>query len=137
MAIRSVGLFFIFFLGTSPACAQSLDGCPPGSERARAIVESYLSDSEWSEERQEAGIAISPSKIRLLTDEQDPEVCQELADGTSNNEWIEHFFYKAGPYYFNLALLRPPNERPNESFGGKQGLLIYDQNFELVGIYML
>jgi len=64
-------------------------------------------------------------------------VCQTLADETSNNEWIKHFFYKAGAYYSNLALLRPRSERPDESFGGKQGLIIYDQNYELVGLYML
>ncbi len=117
--------------------AQPLNGGPPSSESARAIVEAYLSDSTWTEERQAAGISVTPSKIRLLSDERDPVVCQKLAGGTSNNAWIEHFFYKAGPYYFNLALLRPPIERPDESFGGKQGLLIFDHNFELVGIYML
>ena len=100
MAIRSVGLFHTFYLCTSPACAQLLDGCPPGSERARSVVESYLSDSEWVDERQEAGVSVPVSEIRALTDGQDPTVCQELADGTNNTEWIEHFFYKAGPYYF-------------------------------------
>lgn len=108
MAIRNVGLIALFsFLVARPALAQPLDGCPSGNEAARETVEAYLSDPEWADERQEAGISVSPSEIRLLTDDQDPNVCQQLTDGVSNTEWIEHFFYKAGPYYFDVSKLRP------------------------------
>ncbi len=132
-----IGLILMFF-GSIDTFAQPLSGCPSGNEGAREVVEVYLSNPEWADERQEAGISVSPSEIRLLTDEQDPDVCQQLTDGVSNTEWIEHFFYKAGPYYFDVAKLRPSSEWPGDEVPGvNPGLMIYNQNFELVGIYML
>jgi len=66
-AIRNAGLIAPFFLVAYPAHALPLNGCRSGIEAAREVVEAYLSDSEW-------------------TDEQDLDVCQTLADGTSSNE---------------------------------------------------
>jgi hypothetical protein len=73
-------------------------------------VEAYLGDSEWADERQAGGISVSASEIRLLTGAQDPDVCQQLTDGVNNTEWPEHFFYKAGPYYFDVSTLHPSSE---------------------------
>ena len=140
---RAMILLFILPLAfpTAPeALAQRSDGCPPGSDRARKVVESYLSAPNWVEERDRVGITVSPSKVRLLTDAQDPDVCQTLADRTTdrNGEAVQHHFYKAGPYYFDVALLQPPNEWPDGDVpNGRSGLVIYDEEFELAGIYML
>jgi len=115
-----------FFI-TRPALTQPPSGCPSGNEAAREVVEAYLSDSGWADERQEAGISVSPREIRLSSDAQDPDVCQQLTDGISNTEWLEHFFYEAGPYYFDVSTLRPSSEWPEDDVPGvKPGLMIYD-----------
>jgi hypothetical protein len=117
--------------------AQSLNGCPPGNERARNVVESYLSGPEWAEKRKRAGISVDTSKIRLLTDEKDPDACRRLTDGVRNTEWIQHVFYKAGPYYFDVTQIRSQSEWPGDRVPGvNPGLMVFNQSFELVGIYM-
>jgi hypothetical protein len=111
------------------ASGQS-DACPPKDEDALQKLESYLGDEAWKEARQEVGISVPPSEIRVLTDSQDTEVCRKLSD-QYGKQAKDRFFFEVGPYYFVIYQGRE-DSRPTSP----TPIFILDKDLEVVHIYL-
>jgi len=106
------------------------DVCPPKNEDALHKLESYLGDEVWKEARQEAGINVPPSEIRVLTDTQDAEVCRKLSD-QYKDKTQDRFFFEAGSYYF---IIYQATEKSRPTF--PTPIFVLDKNIEVVQIYL-
>lgn len=117
-------------------------GCPEeGNDRARAQVMSMLDDRQDILQRD--GINASPSQLRLMTNDHDPDACAELVRPYLNMEEGEdsyryqNFFYTTGAYYFKVQTVRPLEERPGddpwEPLAGN--IMVFDAEYNLVAIY--
>jgi hypothetical protein len=70
--------FLILTSATSGLAYGQATGCPEeGNDRARAQVMSMLDDRRDILQRD--GIDASPSELRLMTNDQDPDACAEIA----------------------------------------------------------
>jgi len=107
------------------------DICPPRDDDALQELESYLGDEVWKEERQEAGISVPLSEIRVLTDSQDSDVCRKLSD-QFGNENKDRFFFEAGPYYFIIYQVRRGDTDPTSP----TPIFILDKNMKVVQVYL-
>lgn len=135
-------LLLLLIVPNELAHAQA-DGCPEeGNDRARAQVMSMLEDRQDILQRD--GIDASPSELRLMTNDQDPDACAELIhpylsmeEGEDSYRY-QDFFYTTGDYYFMVKLLRPLDERPGDDpFGPASGnILVFDAEYNLVAIYV-
>ena len=122
----------ICLLMIAPAVASGQsDVCPPKDEDALQTLESYLGDDVWMEARQEAGVSVAPSEIRVLTDSQDADVCRKLAD-QFGNETKDRFFFEAGPYYFVIYQARKGDTPPTSP----TPIFILHKNMKVVQIYL-
>lgn len=70
--------------------------CPPKDDDALQELKSYLGDEAWKEARQEAGISVPASEIRVLTDSQDAEICRKLSS-QYRDKTQDRFFSRQGP----------------------------------------
>lgn len=141
LLIKLVVLLILTSATSGLAHAQA-DGCPEeGNDRARAQVISMLDDRQDILQRD--GIDASPSELRLMTNDQDPDACAELIhpylsmeEGKDSYRYRD-FFYTTGDYYFMVKLLRPLNERPGDDpFGPASGSIsVYDADHDIVAIY--
>ena len=137
---------FIFFLTTaslSVACATakpnastrapSLGRCPSGSERARSMVENFLTNPNLSDARQETGTTgLSPDQIQLVQDES---VCQKIND--EFNEFTNEYavtYYKADSFYFATQILKQPDDS-NEVASGLMMIYVLDSNLNFIKGY--
>jgi hypothetical protein len=93
---------------------------------------------------QRDGIDASPSELRLMTNDQDPDACAELAgpaltrhaeaeDGYRYNL----FFCATNHHYYKVNQLRPLDERPGDDpLGPASGSIsVYDADHDIVALY--
>lgn len=128
---------------TSGLAHAQADGCPEeGNDRARAQVISMLEDRQDILQRD--GIDASPSELRLMTNNQDPDACAEIAGPalTRNAEAEDGyrynlFFYATNHHYYKVNQLRPLDERPGDDpLGHASGSIsVYDTDHDIVAIY--
>ena len=84
--------------------------CPLGLDRARSMVENFLTNPNLADARQETGTtSLSVDQIQPVSD---PDVCQQLgADYSSQNiSDYDLAFYKAGNRYFVTLLLKQSDD---------------------------
>ncbi|MES3631207.1 MAG: hypothetical protein PPP56_13670 [Longimonas sp.] len=111
--LSALAVLLILTSATSELAHAQANGCPEeGNDRARAQVMSMLDDRQDILQRD--GIDVSPSELRLMTNDQDPDACAEIAgpaltrnaeaeDGYSYNL----FFYATNHHYYKVNQLRP------------------------------
>ena len=132
--------FPIFLVGLAllsypkAATAQNGDYCPPGSKSSLNRVQSVLGDSAWADARQDLGISISADRARVLSDAQDPNVCQSLSEKFPKPDELTRSFYKAGSYYFVVYEWKPQPD--GEINIGSTGFIVLDENLEAIRFYV-
>jgi hypothetical protein len=117
-----------------PAADQRL-ACPPGDESKRQQVVFFLTDSQWEDERSDAGVdTITPSQIRLMVDDRDASACEQIhAINRSDPPQYEIAYYKAGDFYF---VVTEPITNPDE-MGYNTPFIVLDSDFNVVkGFFM-
>jgi len=108
------------------AQSTSQDTCPPAREKARTVMEEFLTESSWTDERQEVGATgFSAGDIYRLRDPEDTGMCENLWEKSpsSNSEGIARVYYKTGSYYF---IVRVPREKSTP-----EDLNLYGESIEI------
>jgi len=118
-----LGILLTGILGVSLASTHSRqiesqstnqDACPPARENARTVMEEFLTNSSWADERQDLGATgFSTGDIRRLRNPKDTSMCEKLWEKSpsSNSKEIARAYYQAGSYYF---IVRVPREKPSQ-----------------------
>lgn len=104
--------------------------CPPVSERARSMVENFLSDPNLSDARQETGTTgLNADQIQPVSD---PDVCQQLNDefSASIDEYNPAYF-EIGDFYFATQILKQP-EDTNGVVVGLSFICILDSDLSFI-----
>jgi hypothetical protein len=105
-----VAAALLLFAGRSRAAAQT--GCPQGNVVAQEVVEMFITEDVYQEQRQAAGTtAVDATHLRVLNDVQDAAACSRLwaeitAPEYHSSPWLPAF-YTADGYYF-IAVVRGP-----------------------------
>lgn len=111
--------------------------CPPGSDRARLIVENFLTQSGLSNARSETGTTgLTINEIEHLDDPDDTDVCEVLNSNFSNfdRDFRKVVYYQAGDYYFVSAPLIVP-DTSEYSIIGPDFIIVLDSDFNTLGRY--
>lgn len=107
--------------------------CPEGSERARRMVENFLTNPNLSEERNETGTDnLDPEEIQVLQDKND---CQKVKPEFENyREDYVVSYYKVGEFYFVTQVLKQP-DNPDKVASGLSMIYIMDENLNFIKGY--
>lgn len=119
--------------------------CRPDVDRARKIIENFLTNPDLSDRRAETGTTgLNISQIQLLDDFSDANACQEFDDeysqtiaktsGPNNDRTYDVVYYKAGNFYFVVVVLAPPSD-PDVVSVGLSHIMIHDQNLDYIAGY--
>lgn len=109
-----LGVLILGFLGASFASVGTKqseaptgqDSCPAAHQTARAVMEEFLTDPAWADERQEVGATgFSADEIRRLSDPSDTDVCEQLQKYTGGNEEeITDVFYQVNSFFIIIGV---------------------------------
>ena len=109
-----LGVLLLGILGTSFASVGTKqseaptgqNSCPPAHQTAWVVMEEFLTDPSWAEERQEVGATgFAADDIRRLSDPEDTNLCQKLQkDLGGNEEEIANVFYQVGSFFFIIGV---------------------------------
>lgn len=121
-----------------------INPCPTENAKNRGILEEFLTESQWSKERQESNTNhLKPSQIKVLESPEYSSVCSQFNDRYEEaftEEWqsggkkYDVTYFKAGNFFFVLISLRAPKD-PNVAGTGVDYLHVYDQNVNLIEAY--
>jgi len=118
----------------SGAVAQISGSCPSGNQSALHRVHSFLAEPAWAGERQDLGISVGADRARVLSDAQDPEVCQSLSEKFPDPDEQNRSFYKAGSYYF---VIYEWEAQPDGTTNiGGAGFIVLGENLEALRFYV-
>jgi hypothetical protein len=121
------------------------DPCWPEIDRARTIIETFITHPNWASERISTGTnGLDTSQIQLLTDSQFTQTCQDLntrysqtiskTSGANNDRTYDFVYYKAGNFYFAVIVLAPPSD-PDEIVVGLSYISVFDNNLNRLAGY--
>lgn len=123
---------------------QAISPCRPDVEKARKVVENFLTNTDLSDERIETGTTgLEVSQIQVLDDSQDSNACQEFdqryqqainKEGANNDNFYDVAYYKAGNFYFVVLVLAPPSD-PDSISMGLSHIVIFDDNLDKLAAY--
>jgi hypothetical protein len=132
-------LALLVVLPIKTASSQSITECPPPHSKAEEMVESYLAEDQWSDNRTRHGVSASTGEVRVLTEEHDSEACGQLiGSGLEGGPYRDHSFYASDAYYFLVTYVRPPSEWPEDRLpAGRAGIIVFDGAFDVVTIVMM
>jgi len=129
-------LVIVFAVSTlflvQPVVGQE-DVCPKSNQDALKKVQSFLTDTDDSDLRQELGITVAPDQVRALKDSRDAEACRQLAKKHGGGTTQDPFFYRAGEYYFVVYRKVRQNSDGTVSTHPTP-FIILDNNFRLLKI---
>lgn len=119
--------------------------CPDNHETNLAIMEDFLTISEWESARQETNTDhLTTSQISVLQSPDHDTVCEALNSsfqGVLDEEWPDDntkkynvSYYKAGDYFFVIISLRQPDD-PDLVATGVAYLTVYDSNINKIKAY--
>ncbi len=127
-----MGLTFLLY--PTAAAGQRGDYRPSASASSLNRVQSFLGDSAWAGERQDLGITVSAVRACVLSDAQDPEVCQSLSDKFQDPNEQNRSFYKAGSYYF---VVYEWETQPDGTINiGGAGFIVLGENLNALRFYV-
>lgn len=132
-------LALLMILPTEVVFSQNITECPSPSSKAEEMVVSYLTESQWSDNRTRHGVSASVDEVRVLTEESDSEACEQIiGSGLEGGSYRDHSFYASDSYYFLVTYLRPPSEWPEDRLpAGRTGIIVFDDAFDVMTIVMM
>jgi len=118
--------------GADGSVTTAHPSCPRGSERARLMVENFLTNPALSEERSETGTSnLSPERIQLV---QNADTCRQLNSEYSQYSVHTSTYYKAGDRYFVTLLLEQPVD-PQKVVSGISIVVVLNNDLEKIESY--
>lgn len=120
-----------------PAFTHAAPTCPAGLDRARSMVENFLTEPNLSDARSETGTTgLTVSDIAHLDNPDDTDVCEVLNDDFSHfdGDFRKVVYYQVGDYYFVVAPLVVP-DASEYSIIGPDFIVVVDSDFNTLGRY--
>ncbi len=118
---------------------DKLQSCPAYHEETRPILEEFLTNEKFQDERESIGLdSIEIEEVLYLEESTDKEACKELNFPRKTDDFL-YTYYKSNHYYFIVNyFMRPTTKRKGNTIDidtRSHSVLVYDQNFtHLVGV---